>query len=102
MRSRACGRGWAVPDTLIKVDGRIRATSGYWQKAQQDPGGARLEKGRGAFRTWEQAGSIQKKPRDLETQEERRQGIIWASVLVIRAGGKGHCVNPGCSAQSYS
>lgn len=58
-----------------------------------------VEKGTAAFRTWHCAGSIHRKPGDPEAPEERSQGIIWALVLVIRGGGKGHCVNAGCSAQ---
>lgn len=69
------GRGWVVPDTVIKADGR--AGSKCWQKSQQDP-----RKRKGPFkaepgwkraellpRHWERAVSMQRKPRDLEMWE---------------------------------
>ena len=38
MQSRVVGRGWVVPDDVIKTDWRIRAGPECWLKALQDPG----------------------------------------------------------------
>lgn len=57
-----------------------------------------MEEGRAASRTPECAASMQRKPGDLEMQEEGRQAIVWASVLVAGGGWEGILINTRCSA----